>query len=289
MKQETLVTCPNCKTSGFTPRGLKAHRCDGVNRKALTARTGRPVSTLAEFENLGPVSPADPGAKFALVNEYHELARASMAQSCAYMILAGVELLALKADAEHGTWEGMFPDGRGGKCQNGLAFGFSRETARSYMRLADAAKKRAPELRELTASNTPLALMPPEQREKLVTAVRKTGDGQTYGELAKEWGLVKKPPGNGGGSQKGGDDAPKLTPQQLAEQAAQDLFHPLALALYQASSEGEKQKLYQLPITSDAPGDITGLADLRDHVSAFLALVDTALADKKKAARREGK
>lgn len=32
---ETLVSCPKCGTANFTPRGLKAHKCDGINRSAL--------------------------------------------------------------------------------------------------------------------------------------------------------------------------------------------------------------------------------------------------------------
>jgi hypothetical protein len=33
---ETLLTCPGCGTPNFTPRGLKAHKCDGVNRSLPT-------------------------------------------------------------------------------------------------------------------------------------------------------------------------------------------------------------------------------------------------------------
>ncbi len=32
--KETLVTCPTCNTPGFTERGLKAHRCKGINRSS---------------------------------------------------------------------------------------------------------------------------------------------------------------------------------------------------------------------------------------------------------------
>lgn len=254
--------------------------------KAIVLRGARPIATLAEFENLGPAN-ADPGARFALVNEYHDLARTSMAQSCAYMILAGVELLALKEDAEHGTWEKLFPEA-GAKSANAGAFAMPLRTAQRYMGFAAAAKKHVPALRESCASNVPLSLMSPEAREKIVHAVRKTGDGNTYSDLAKEWGIAKKPPGNGGGQQQSGEDS-KLTPQQQAEQGAQDLFHPIAVSLFQGASEGEQQKLYHLPITSDAPGDVTGLADLADHTRAFLRIVEAVLEDKKKAARKGAK
>ena len=236
-----------------------------------------------------PLTPAlvTPVERFGLVNQYHQLAKMSMAQSCAYMILAGVELLALKQDAEHGTWETLFPARVGDKSESASTFGFTYETGRNYMRLADAARKHVPALRELGAGEKQLSLMSPEEQEKIVAVVKKVGDGSTYQDLAKQWGLVKKAPGNGGGAQTSPEKKEKpLTPQQAAERAAQDQFHPLNLALFKATSEGEKQKLLNLPITTDAPGDITGLADLRDHASAFLALVEAALEERKATARK---
>lgn len=270
------------KGKGQMADGKSAQKGQSPSKKG-----GKPL-TIAEFENLGPdTSLAEqPGTRFALVNQYHDLAKASMAQSCAYMILAGVELLALKKDAEHGTWEAMFAKDSKGKSTNDCRFEFTVSTAKNYMRLGDAAKKNVPALRELCATDKPLALMSAEDREKIVQVVKKAGDGNTYKELAQQWGLVKKPPGNGGGDQGGGGAEDPLTPEQAAERAAQDLFHPLALSLFQGCTEGEKQKLFSLPITSDKPGDVTGLADLRDHVSAFLALVDQVLEEKKKAVRK---
>ena len=35
---ETLLTCPQCETHGFTARGLQAHRCTGVNRNPTSPR-----------------------------------------------------------------------------------------------------------------------------------------------------------------------------------------------------------------------------------------------------------
>jgi hypothetical protein len=37
---ETLHTCPTCNTPGFTERGLKAHRCKGINRTLSAAPGG---------------------------------------------------------------------------------------------------------------------------------------------------------------------------------------------------------------------------------------------------------
>lgn len=254
----------------------------------------RSLNSPADLETLPepPPTPEEkalaqqPETRFALANQYHELARLSMAQSCAYMILVGVELLALKKDAEHGTWEKLFASDSKGKSTNDCRFGFAIGTAKNYMRLADAARKNVPALKELCAENKPLSLMAPEQREAIVKAVSKVGDGNTYRELAEGWGLVKKPaapvPSNNDPAEK------PLSPEEIAERSAQNLFHPLSVSLFACTTEGEKQKLLALPITSDKPGDVTGLADLRDHLSSFLSLVEEALNEKTKAAR-EGK
>jgi hypothetical protein len=72
-KVEILVDCPKCGTHGFTPRGLRAHVCNGVNRNPSPSRdrsttlakagTGRidPEQTIAtrEFSKNAPVALVD--------------------------------------------------------------------------------------------------------------------------------------------------------------------------------------------------------------------------------------
>ncbi len=181
--------------------------------------------TLADLEVLPPTPPTSkalaivPAERFSLVNEYHELARLSMAQSCAYMILAGVELLALKKDAVHGQWEKLFPERGKVKSVNAATFGFSYETSRRYQGLAEAAKKHVPEIRALCDAGTPIGELSTEQRDRLTQAVRKIGDGNTYQQLALEWGIAKKPRGSGvkGGHNPGdGKDDGEDTPEREA-------------------------------------------------------------------------
>lgn len=168
--------------------------------------------------------------------------------------------------------------------------GKSDETSRNWMNMARAV---APRLKKLGGSwnaSALLALPPSEWSEEARVQVEKTlkgvCEGQTQVDFMRELGLVKKPPGNGGGDNSGSvEEAKPIAPEQLA----QDLFHPLALSLFKCASEGQRLKLLLLPITSDKPGDITGLSDLRDHLSAFLSLVEVALDDKKKAARKGDK
>lgn len=178
---------------------------------------GRQI-TLGDLEVLPPVAWGE--QRIGLVNQYHDLARTSMAQSCSYMILAGAELLALKKDAKHGEWEKLFIP-VGSKSDSVFAFAMTVRSAQRYMVLAGAAKKHIPALQAICNSNVPLALMPPEQREALVQAVRKAGDGKTYSEAADEYGIAKKKRGaaSTGGRREAGDVEPKSKAERAKESA----------------------------------------------------------------------
>lgn len=60
MKTETLHTCPTCGTTGFTARGLKAHRCGGQNRnpKPISAAPGGGASPAPGGEQPQPAAAA---------------------------------------------------------------------------------------------------------------------------------------------------------------------------------------------------------------------------------------
>lgn len=183
--------------------------------------------TLAAIEVLPPVelAPRDP---FSLVNEYHGLARLSMAQSCAYMVLAGVELRAAKKDVQHGEWTHLFIDSDP-KNARACAFEMSIRTAQKYMEMAEAAKRNIPELMAL-CGNQSLADLPEEQREKIVKAIRKVADGSTYQQLALEWNIAKKPLGSGarGGHRPGDKDKDvTLEGDTPEERAAIGIWKPI--------------------------------------------------------------
>jgi hypothetical protein len=71
----TLVTCPGCGTTGFTPDGLKRHRCKGVNRNPQPA----------------------PDPLLAAAGRHYAAAAAALRQSCAEALLTGLHLIALHA------------------------------------------------------------------------------------------------------------------------------------------------------------------------------------------------
>lgn len=171
--------------------------------------------------------------RFELVNEYHNLARLSMAQSCAYMVLAGVELLALKKQTKHGDWEGFFEGGKG-KSARACVFGMSVRTAQKYMGLAAGAKKNVEELQRLCSGDVALSQMALEDREKVIKAVRKVADGSTYQQLAFEWDLAKKPLGSGArgghhpaGGGNGSAPPPPLEGDTPEEQSAIGIWKPI--------------------------------------------------------------
>jgi hypothetical protein len=47
---DTLVSCPTCHTENFTPRGLKAHRCKGLNRSLPDGGDVPALSTSSDCE-----------------------------------------------------------------------------------------------------------------------------------------------------------------------------------------------------------------------------------------------
>ena len=137
-------------------------------------------------------------------NKYHELAKLSMAQGCATMILCGLELQSIKEQVQHGEWEQLFAGAKNrviGSSPNGKPvchFNFTRESARRYLAIAEAAKRHVEDIRSLPLESIPVSELSDTQRNTLVNAVRRTADGQTYKTLAIEWGLAKKPSLRGG-------------------------------------------------------------------------------------------
>jgi hypothetical protein len=204
--------------------------------KALSKASQSKTLTLTDLENLGPVAPGDP---FSVANEHHHLARLSMAQSCAHMVLAGVELRAAKKDVKHGEWTNLFIDADH-KNARACAFEMSIRTAQKYMEMADAAKRNIPELRTLNGEQS-LADLPKEQQEKIVKAICKVADGSTYQQLALEWGIAKKPRGAGarGGHRPGAGDDGTLEGDTPEEQAAIGIWKPM---IHDLEHEGLTEK-----------------------------------------------
>jgi len=163
-------------------------------------------------------------------NHYHSMARLGMAQSCASMIMCGLELEQLKKSVGHGGWQSLFSNagqrlkgtGAAANATPLLHFEFTDNTARRYIAIAEASRKRIDEIRGLPLDTTPLAMLTDEQKDLLEECVAKKTDGQTYASLAKEWGLARKPKLKGGhhpgqNSKPAGAEAERIIANDRAE------------------------------------------------------------------------
>jgi hypothetical protein len=286
---ETLHTCPGCKTTGFTTKGLKAHKCKGPKTEAITA----------EVTDEQPLDPAWDQARQQLA-ALKATGRVYLYQQA----LFGWHLANLKK--EHQANGG----GRGGDRKSirqvgGLISwpkkvqqetGLSDRTADRFIALHDATKAK---LKRLIASDkkkkadgpalslalletaNPLAL-PLEQREKVQEIVSSLCDGLTQGSLMAELGVVPKahnlttPPEK----EKGGE-GDQLTPEQMAFH----FFDGPASAIVKARTAADYHTLLNsLPVVADEEGKVS-LSFLRAEAAALLADIEQAMAAHAKPAK----
>jgi hypothetical protein len=184
--------------------------------------------------------------KFELVNRLHHQAGLCMAQSTAFMILAGFELLALRKLAKHGTWEKNFPERGKVKSGNVSTFAFSYDTARYYMAAAERAKKHIKALHGIPIAEMTLGQLSTEQRAIVLKAVHKTCDGQTFQQLAWDWGFAKKPRAAGAlGGDTTTDEEEEEEDVNSPEAAAHDLItcpmRSVYMEFFQKTDAGNQQ------------------------------------------------
>lgn len=202
---EELVTCPVCLIPNFTARGLKAHKCKGATRRDAETI---PVEVLPPAEPsasslLSSVSPSSVSDLVATINDHHTRAQNDAAHAKAYgesavqaAILAGLQLVELKAVTPHGHWEAMFTSGakRVGKANvnHGCHLDFGYETARKYVSVATqlVSKKLQPEQSAVLMELARGGPMTPAAAELLTEITPAKSLRQTYLEL----GIVKPTP-----------------------------------------------------------------------------------------------
>lgn len=184
---ETLHTCPGCKRSGFTTKGLKAHRCKAPKAEAIEVEVMPPAGQLIETAPSALTSPI--ARQIATINEHWRASEHHYQQSCAHLIMAGHQLLDLKKQTKHGEWGKLF--GGEGKLKHEFQFGFSQQWAARLMEMAKASKNHLPELAALPFEQ-PLGEWKEDHLQTLRSAVSKKADGETFQQLAFEWGVSKK-------------------------------------------------------------------------------------------------
>lgn len=274
---ETLHTCPTCQTTGFTTKGLAAHKCKGVNRNAAAV-------VVTEDR------PKDP-AWDAIRQTISQVRAAGRAYLFGKAWL-GWQLSVRKAE-HHKAGGG----GRGGDRKSmgqivplisweeivDRETGLNKRAADRMIELFEATKaklKREQKKAKVPAqkdaltilqSENPLAL-PPEQREFVQDVIASLCDGETASSLMEELGVIKPPPAPPIGKKKRKED--KLTPEQLAF----DFFDGPASAIINArASKQYKKLLYMLPPVTDDP-DKPSLVFLRDEMQAMVDDLNEALA-----------
>ena len=118
------------------------------------------------------------------VNEYHLHFQSAAGQAVGFAALAGMELLAARAEVRHGLWL----DWVGENCA------FSDDTARRYMTLAE---RLAPQLAEGSHTRRLLGVAPSamteESRASLTAALQAAADGQTLTGIYESMGIVRGP------------------------------------------------------------------------------------------------
>lgn len=169
---------------------------------------------------------------FSTAINFRERARLAASQATVYMVLCGAELVRLKKELGE-TRGGDQKSADRIKSRNVATFedlakeaGFSSDTARRYIQLYEAGRKRVTdEIRPLL--ELPLTALDEAQKELVTNAVSKITDGKTQLELFQDWGIAKKsgPKGKGGARTPGdGEHLSEEARRELAMQSAREHF-----------------------------------------------------------------
>jgi len=214
----------------------------------MPKKSSKPAATHIEVEVMPPegqLIATAPGAltspialQIATINEHWRAADHHYQQSCAHLIMAGHQLLDLKKSTKHGAWELLFVDAekrRGGaKANTSSLLDFSVRWGQRLMEMAKASKKHLPELAALPFDQ-PLSEWKEDSLQTLRSAVSKKADGETFQQLAFEWGVSKKSAPDKPADKRGGpggarEPSEKLTPEEL-QKKEQELAHKEALEI----------------------------------------------------------
>ena len=130
--------------------------------------------------------------RIKVIADYHEAARATLAQGAMYALLCGFELHAAHAQVgRYGNWEKWVES----NCP------FSLSTAWRYMQAAERKAKDIPNLalvKDFALGVSP-HLLAPAKRDQLFDIVRTATDGESIRQLYLDLGLIKGPHKNAGG------------------------------------------------------------------------------------------
>lgn len=252
---ETLHTCPGCQTAGFTSKGLKAHRCKGINRQTGLALEGE--STNPDWSRARALAEG--------IKHHFRL-------SLAGQILLGHELQTLKQElgfcgsgrrAEEKAHDAPFKSlSRTWDQWTKAELGIGHDTANRLIETYEAAKSKIKKLGGntlvLTLLETPPAKLHQEDRSILSSMVDKLEWGDSQKALLEEFRLVKRHE-----ALKGGDtSAHRKEKPAVAQQLAFAFFRPVEQTVNRLQravgnlrlAPDYQRLLHVLPLVSTEPG-----------------------------------
>lgn len=316
---DQLVTCPDCGTRNFSPRGLKSHRgnkhCRDTaailsasnkaspaappairTKSAKTAPVGVRTLELHDLEVL-PMVPVVVLGPWERTRRWVDTAGVLDRCKVACQVMAGYELAALKK--AHGSTQGRRTDLTSPNDSEKLSWpelvkeklGISTDTARNWMAMAEAAKSRLKKLGGADAIaailDKPASEWEPGEAKKIETTVHKISDGKTQLDFMTELGLVKSARGSGSkGGHKPGDGKQKIGKEEALDAEAQRLHLAAIQSMFAIRSDANAALVLRLGITTDDPAKIASLTHGLTEAKAVVALYEKALLTARKAASK---
>lgn len=196
-KSETLVSCPKCGTSNFTPQGLKSHVCDGRNRSlALTPEKAIELEVVEPTPLLHGKS-VNQVYTFSGPEEIEQDIRVALADEEAHRRASAV------ADLRSGVLFFLYKASMGvnGRKYTGFweaceaKFGVSRMTISKKMRLAVTWAKENGASEEVIHQLAAASALDP-QNSAVALALNWIGD-RTTTDLYRDYGLITYGPKGG--------------------------------------------------------------------------------------------
>ena len=146
------------------------------------------------------------------IRTYYTQAGTAYAMSAYYAVMTGFELHAAREQIGHGHWEEWVKE----HCPFGpsTAWRLMEASRRKYRQIPNLAH-----VQDFMLGKAPGDLEP-EQRQRLMEAVRDAAAGQTYRQMLLELGLLTDPKARGG-DHGGGKSRSELTPDEKRDRAAE--------------------------------------------------------------------
>lgn len=279
-KSTTLVSCPKCGTSNFTPRGLKSHRCDGTNRnpKNLPAAPGGAPSRKSEPTSLTVVAPGkfDDATLGVQLTEQYEKATGGMK---AIFVFGAMMLQIREVVSTCGNNSSRGPQTKGDGLKGWLtefAPTVHLSTAYRFMTLAEGLREefrlgsKCDMVRLLTAPADDLKKGEATTRKKIEAFV----EGKSQRQLMFEFGYAEAK--EKGGKKNKNSDKP-LTPEEEEEAARLEAitFYNILHRDLSSMKNNELKKLPYVPVLSE---DLVVEIDLH-HLETALAACLQAVRD----------